>query len=278
MYGTLALHADHESNTTSDKAVQGRKRREAVQFASVEHCAHMLRGHGAVQDISLHDCKSKGGCKALAMPRYGENLVSCPLRLEDDGAGARASMMSMGREWLDDRGGQMLDEPDADGLEGLLHPEELSSLSIFPCGTDECAVVGTTAQRVVQMSKAPTGSLVPWRSLRESHGEALGAGSITSLDSSGRRLAVLQRGEGLLRVVDMSKGGLDAGVWRLQPDPADVIHGGLPKGWSAVCAGGGSLFALEEEKDGKAPSLWRFRMPKEVPATAAVGPAKRVSA
>jgi len=239
----------------------------ALSFEPAPECIELDRDRQQqVQDLAFHSCGERGsGCAALVLPRRGQYLVSCPL--EDGRPVARANSsqplrtVPLAREWLEDRGGVPLDGGASPA--GLFEPEEMASIATVPCGpgseSGRCAIVGTTARRVVQLvSKGPAGNGLQWvpkRLMRKDHGEVPGPGAFALL--GGRYLAALHRNSSQLRVTDLQEGGRTVGSWSLPK-----VHRGARGGkWSAICAGGDSLFALE---DHESPSLWRFGLPSSL--------------
>mmetsp|Transcript_7175 Transcript_7175/g.15610 ORF Transcript_7175/g.15610 Transcript_7175/m.15610 type:complete len:954 (+) Transcript_7175:168-3029(+) len=243
-------------------------RGDLLQFSPAPSCGG-LDPNTHLQDLSMHNCGEAGGCSALVLPQRAHHLVTCPLNegamLSEEGnvTVKGQALFSLGRDWLEDRGGIALNAMGGDDeSEGLLRPEEFSSLSVAPCaanasaqGLSDCIVVGTTARRVVQLKAVPGGKTdlqasLPWvprRLLRGDLGEVPDSGAVTFLGSG--HIAMLQRSEDLLTVSDLHRGGAAAGMWRLQ-------RGQRP--WAAICAGGGYLYAME---DGEDPMVWRFRAP-----------------
>lgn len=240
---------------------------QAVRFAEAPRCEVLEGGRQQVQDLTLHECGQPGGCSALVLPRFGNSLVSCPLgapELLQRGVGQPPANVSrqlkaahLARAWLEDRGGAPLDGRAPPG--GFLEPEDIASLAAVPCGAGlsgaPCAVVGTTARRVVQLvSRGREGQgqeWVPKRLVRKDHGEVPGPGAFALL--GGRYLATLHRAGSHVRVTDLSEGGRSMSSWSL-PSVAE----GEERRWASICSGGNSLFALEDREN---PSLWRFSVP-----------------
>lgn len=240
----------------------------SITFDTAPWCPDM-EALDSVQDLAVHGCsESEDGedeqsCSLLVLPKHATSLVSCPLVAgdgEEPKAGKKMTSATqlLARAWLSDRGGVAQNAEDA---EHFLIPEDVASLAVAPCGKGdaECAVLGTTGQRVVLMDavgKAAEGkspSVVPRRLLHSDHGEVPGAGAMAVVD--GRYLAVLLRDSGNVRMLDMQRGGADSGVWRLPKPTANQGGGGK---WNAICGVGDSFYALEE---GDNPSLWRFPAP-----------------
>eukprot|EP00927_Polykrikos_kofoidii_P038293 TRINITY_DN32636_c0_g2_i1.p1 TRINITY_DN32636_c0_g2~~TRINITY_DN32636_c0_g2_i1.p1 ORF type:complete len:872 (+),score=131.61 TRINITY_DN32636_c0_g2_i1:226-2841(+) len=276
------------SDSKLDHANNGHRRNGALNFVPAPPCdgvAHPRNGVGdrghAMHDIALHRC-DKDRCRALVLPRRGDRLVSCPLKLQEgeglDEFAGNISLPAIARHWLDDRGG--LPELGANTesrveQEGLLVPEDLSAIDTLPCGGEACAVLGTTARRVVQMTSVESDSvgksdsvpgqrhavIAPWRLLREDHTDTLGPGSLASFNN-GTFLAVLQREAGFLRILDVSKGGVETAKLVLSREGGKTSSGEDQTGstWAAICAGGGAVYALTDE-DGEVPAIWRFPLP-----------------
>eukprot|EP00928_Gymnodinium_smaydae_P037934 TRINITY_DN26273_c0_g3_i1.p1 TRINITY_DN26273_c0_g3~~TRINITY_DN26273_c0_g3_i1.p1 ORF type:complete len:925 (+),score=200.19 TRINITY_DN26273_c0_g3_i1:350-3124(+) len=273
--GILVAKLEAESAEKSAKQSWRRKRGPTVSFLPASRCGGLeaLEQEGlGMRDLSLHGCQSDSGCSALVLPRLGDRLVSCPVAVDGNATSdAELSDLRVGisKHWLD---------ADDDELENEQHQEQLSSLETVPCGDEDCAVVGTTAQRVVQLTSVPRPAalpalqapsrapkhLAPQWSLREAHGEPAQAGSLARLGASGRHLAMLHHGDNVLHVVDVQEGGAQVGTWRLQRDassPVPDLGGDGPAPWSAICASASHLFALEAQEPGREPSLWRFPLP-----------------
>jgi hypothetical protein len=134
--------------------------------------------------------------------------------------------------------------------------EEPSALSVLSCpdlegSVTECPVIATSAGRVVHMMPGRSGdtgeaSWVPHRMLTEDESQKVfESGYMASL--SDKHLGALHQSGEKLHVFGTGH-GTDAASLRLPKAPA-----GRP--WAAVCAGGGSVFALEGGED---PSVWRF--------------------
>eukprot|EP00927_Polykrikos_kofoidii_P048985 TRINITY_DN43138_c0_g1_i1.p1 TRINITY_DN43138_c0_g1~~TRINITY_DN43138_c0_g1_i1.p1 ORF type:complete len:899 (-),score=104.20 TRINITY_DN43138_c0_g1_i1:294-2990(-) len=287
VYGELSSRpSSKSSNVTSRTRGRAVKTVPVLKFAPAPPCeAPDADGNGVgergigAQDLALHGCDS-GVCRALVLPRHGGNLLSCALKSADDEAliesAERPSTLGLARQWLDDRGGDAHRSRDTQTVsrDGLLQPEEMSAIEVLPCGEDDCTVVGTTAQRVVQMKSTETAVIeqdgngnskrqavmAPWRLLREDHADALRSGSLASLNG-GRLLAVLER-DGVLRVLDVSEGGIETATWILSGDSRRTVDEDHSEpAWSAICAGGGAVFALADENSNE-PGIWRFPLPK----------------
>mmetsp|Transcript_60478 Transcript_60478/g.129748 ORF Transcript_60478/g.129748 Transcript_60478/m.129748 type:complete len:877 (-) Transcript_60478:84-2714(-) len=270
----LACDSAGEWFATSARAPDGRRgvlhghlsAGSAVRFNG--SAAGCLPADGPLQDLSFSGTCSQEevpGCTALLLPGSGDRLVHCSL----DAAGALPKSrplpqdLNIGRAWLDDRGGVPLD-----GSHDVsrLYPEELSSLQAIPCpggGNEACMAVGTTARRVLLLAahEAQGGGRVwvPRQLLKVGHPEVPGPGALASIDG-GRYLGLLHRGSDLFQVMDLHQGGARAGTWRLST-PTHNPHKEAGKTWSAVCSGGGAVYALE---DGESPGLWRFPLPEEL--------------
>mmetsp|Transcript_89954 Transcript_89954/g.140889 ORF Transcript_89954/g.140889 Transcript_89954/m.140889 type:complete len:888 (+) Transcript_89954:66-2729(+) len=134
--------------------------------------------------------------------------------------------------------------------------EELAAVSLTTCpdldsSVTECPVIATSAGRVVQMMPGRAGdsgeaSWVPRRLLADDESKKLvEPGFLTSL--AGSHVGALQKMGDKMHI-------LHAGLAKNAPSlklPRDPT--GRP--WTAVCAGGGSVFALES---GENPAVWRF--------------------
>mmetsp|Transcript_52155 Transcript_52155/g.169404 ORF Transcript_52155/g.169404 Transcript_52155/m.169404 type:complete len:1017 (+) Transcript_52155:196-3246(+) len=267
-----------------------------VTFAPSSACrsaAGDVLGHP--QDLALRgDCgpppaddgngtKKGGVCLAVVLPRRGERLVHCPLDEAEPAAPPVHVERAVGRSWLEDRGGEPEDEEEARASAGLLLPEELSALTTAPCAhggassagrrgdgsrDEDCVVVATSARRVLLLGAAngpPSAGaapalpqLVPRRLFRNDHGTVPGPGSLALLQ--GRFLGVLDHSTSSLHVLDLHMGGRRAGSWRLPgaQKPSSPAH---QRRFSALCAGGGAFFGLEDSDN---PSLWRFPAPVEL--------------
>lgn len=195
---------------------------------------------------------------ALALPAGGSSLISCPLASEAASLFRANTTVAISRAWLDDQGGEQVEQAD----EGMMLPEELSSLQVVPCGpkdsgSQNCLVVGTTGQRVVQMAAdgsqtAAAPVWLPKRLLHEHHGDAFGPGAFAVVEE--RYLAMLHRNSSRLRLLDLHGGGQEIASWGLPLRP-----GGSKGGWASICAGGDAVYALEDRAQ---PELWRFPLPK----------------
>lgn len=229
-------------------------------------CDRMMAANRSLHDFTLQACSYGGACAALILPHQGEDLVSCALRHRPEATVAPApASLPLGRAWLEDYGSASLEAAEGSHSRGgHLHAEEISSVEAISCNASlgrperDCVVVGTTAGRVVQMSvvEARDGTRLwaPRRTLLENPcGEVLGPGAFAVLEG-GRFLAVLQRGESVLLVLDLERGGAHVTKWRLPP----LVAG---SGWASVCATGDDIFALE---DGEEPALWRLPIPTEL--------------
>jgi hypothetical protein len=136
--------------------------------------------------------------------------------------------------------------------------EEPSALSILSCPdlegrVTECPVIATSAGRVVQMTPGRAGdtgeaSWVPRRMIAEDDGKKFAtAGALASL--SGNHLGALHTASDNLQILH-SASGTDA-----VSKPLRLPKASNERPWAAVCAGGGSVFALESGED---PAIWRF--------------------
>lgn len=134
--------------------------------------------------------------------------------------------------------------------------EEPSALSVLSCperaggGVTECPVIATSAGRVVHMMPGIAGasgkaSWVPHRMLTEDDSRFTNSGYLAAL--SDKHVGALHKTGGKLQVLHTGL-GTDASPLRLPRAPKD-------RPWAAVCAGGGSVFALESGED---PAVWRF--------------------
>lgn len=284
MDGTIFATASHE--------LSGRKRLLAghlqaptslystfeLQFEPAAECSD-LDDHGSIQDLALHNCEGNSrDCSAIVLPLQGDHLHSCPLvaptslaQSDRTTVASNSSQRSIARSWLEDRGGVPL--AGDEGLTALLHPEEMTSLSTAPClapkgsrsNGQNCLVIGTTARRIVQLdgeNKVDQKSTwMPRRLLQKLGPEVPGPGSFAMLDD-GRYLGVLHRHADEVRLLDLQAGGKPVGMWKL-PSPAD-----RNERWAGICAGGGTLYALQA---GDQPSIWRFPHPtlpkKEIATT-----------
>jgi len=249
-----------------------------LSFAPAPECLELQNSTEPIQDLTILGCKGDAHCSAMVLPRRGKSLISCPLpgsnglKLAVSAQKAGHRTLPIRKAWLNDRGGVQLDDAKNMDTEGLLHPEELSSVGTAPCiaattnsatpsgsqqGDSECVVVGTTGRRVVQMmqSGAEKAQWIPKQLLHHSHEEVPGPGAFAFL--GGRYLGVLERQEGLLHFLDLHQGGQRIGSWQLPYG----TEKGVPKDWAAICAGGDHIYALEDKAD---PSVWRFSAPQEL--------------
>eukprot|EP00913_Durusdinium_trenchii_P020439 g19201.t1 len=264
-------------------AVAGRDASElkngALQFEAAPRCV-------ALQDKTIQDSFFDNSGSVVVMPLKGQELISCPLSEKNVSTSLLARPLA--REWLEeiggtgplpepvdtkDRGGAPLEEHQ--GLKHLLHPEEISALSMAPCPLfdgapveEDCLVVGTTARRLVQLSRgkqlaSDKETWLPRRLLRRS-GESLGPGAFTAI---GKRLLVVLEKEATCRyseslssigesgansvsVLDLFAGGRSVARWTL-PRPEEKEDAG----YSGLCASHEHLFALQA---GPTPTVWRF--------------------
>lgn len=172
--------------------------------------------------------------------------------------------LELAQSWLSDRGGIPLDDDDNDM--SLLYPEELSSIAVAPCKVGqtggvggECIVVGTNARRIMRLAEHPrTGIWAPRGLIHQGDDRedpvVPSSGTLALIGS--RFLGMLDQPSNIFRAMDMQKGGVEVGSWRL-PSHNPVAMGK----WAAVCAAGDNLYALEDTED---PHLWRFRLPSHL--------------
>lgn len=237
---------------------------QQVYFDAAPGCEGLTQAGYGIRDISIQSCTPEGVCKVIVLPSQATDLIQCQVSLAELpghlGTSSNMSAQSLGRAWLEDRGGSVLEEIPGSGSTDYLQPEEISAVELAPCGAKaagkgirNCAVMGTTGRRVVLMapSGALNGQLLPKSLLQHDVYEPLAPGSFALL-GEGRFLAMLNRGSGLVRLLDLHRGGHAAATWQLPLRGANT-H------WSGICAGGGALWGMEAK--GGVPSLWRFRLP-----------------
>lgn len=223
---------------------------------------------GPIQDLAIRGCAADGSCSALVLARRGGHLVECrvPPGTEPPTVNATpGSSLPLSRLWLEDRGGVPLDG--SFRAHNLLYPEEVSSMGTVPCGSASdagaskaelgelgCVVVGTTAQRIVQLSAgdAPGAQWAPQALFQSEHGEVPEPGSFALIGD--RYLGVLQRKQGSVQVLDLQQSGAPVGAWTL----STPSKGSSTRRWASICAGGGAFYALEDAQD---PQLWQFEAP-----------------
>jgi len=256
-------------NTTGGQALarQMLDKNSMVRFGIAPTCDALGAEGSRLQDFAFPP--GPGADFVAVLPAQGGRLVRCPLA---EGAGsttADGGHQPLGRAWLEDRGGILEDdflEDPGGSVAGLLQPEDFSALALAPCpGSDsgggrqeqECAVLATTAKRVVLMgapssSTAPSPAWVPRQLLRNVMGQAApGPGSLALLD--GRFLGVLDQSNSLLHVLDLQHDGRVINSYRLPHHRRDETGA-----WASICAGGGAFYAIEDHEQ---PSLWRFPVP-----------------
>lgn len=229
--------------------LRGELKNGALQFEAAPRCVALQ--DKTIQDLALHSNSSS----VVVMPLKGQELISCPLSEKNVSTSLLARPLA--REWLEDRGGAPLEEHQ--GLKHLLHPEEISALSMAPCPLfdgapveEDCLVVGTTARRLVQLSRgkqlaSDKETWLPRRLLRRS-GESLGPGAFTAIGK--RLLVVLEKEANSVSVLDLFAGGRSVARWTL-PRPEEKEDAG----YSGLCASHEHLFALQA---GPTPTVWRF--------------------
>jgi len=256
---------DGSMGLVQGRAVQLGGANQSVDFGGAVPCAEVREAHGPIQDLAIQSCRGDQACFALVLPKKGSHLVSCPLaapsRPSKEAGAETAPTLPVGRQWLDDRGGV---PPEGGGEGNLLWPEELSSVGSVPCngeggqGGAPCAVVGTTARRLVLLGVDREGGAgprwLPTGLVEDDHGEVPEPGAFAVLGE--RYLGALQRKKSLLQVMDLHNGGAHMGTWRLPP-----AEEGSDAKWSSICASGNSFYALEDQGS---PSLWRFPAPSEL--------------
>lgn len=262
----------------------------SVHFEEAPRCPALDSEDTQIQDLALANRCSRqtisgngtgwlpAGCAVLVLPHRGARLVPCPLwpqSSEAATAAGEAAGAPLGCLWLEEL--SALPSPPCGGASRVgcsqreRNMEELSALAVVPCANasrggstqrehnledGDCAIVGTTAKRVVllgtplagaQGHAQPDGVAVPWvprRLIRPADSEVLEAGALALLN--GRFLGQLDRRSGVVHVADLRDGR--TGAWRL-PEHS---------GWAAMCAGGDAFFVLEDKER---PSLWRFPAP-----------------
>lgn len=217
---------------------------------------------GTMSDLAMN-CESKESCReVMLLPSSAKHLISCPLTsgelVQRNGTLSllghtrtmSAASVPLARNWLEqvhnDEGTPMF-------------TEELSALAATPCSKgakENCLVLGTSGRRLVRMAMQGTRPTsppiwVPRQVLLEGHFEAPSSGSLALLQN--RYMAVLHRKARAVHLYDMDNDGEPFRSWKLPPgDKANHR-------WVSLCAGGGSLFAME---DGNKPSIWRFTFPE----------------
>jgi len=233
-----------------------------VRFEPAPDCS-ALAPSTLLQDLAV-TCHHSESCHATVLPLKGDRLLSCPL-FAANGTTELAGG-TLGREWLEDRGGSPLDENS--GLGHLLHPEEVTSLGTSPCPAKfedeqpakihDCLVVGTTARRLVQLGRGLSQETwLPRRLLQRQAAEVPGPGAFAVL-GRGRFLGVLHRDASTVRLLDLATGGREHASWVLPRPPQDSTIDGLGH-FAGICAGKDALYALQA---GPSPSVWRFRHPQ----------------
>mmetsp|Transcript_112440 Transcript_112440/g.195042 ORF Transcript_112440/g.195042 Transcript_112440/m.195042 type:complete len:860 (-) Transcript_112440:58-2637(-) len=244
----------------------GARERHILRFDAAPPCPHAEGAGGlAIQDLAVQSCSSTRGCVAVVLPREGRRLVTCALSASNETAIApqmTGDSTEIARSWLED--GSVLHAGHA--AKSREASEELTSLGLVPCGADsdledhvatsEFAVVGTSTNRVVQLALAQGLAqqpvLAPRHVLAEGDPEVSGVGVFAQFGT--RYLGMLHRKSSSLHILDLAQGGVRAGIVRLPPSPRGSF-------WSAVCAGGGSIYALEAGED---PAIWRFAAPRQL--------------
>lgn len=244
----------------------GSRERHKLLFDAAPSCP-LAEGVGglAIQDLALPSCSNANECMATVLPRRGHHLVHCPMSEPDDTAAVPERISNstpIARSWLED-GGALHAGHAANSKAGS---EELIALAVIPCDTDnaledhvstrECAVVGTSAQRVVRLALTQGSALqpvfAPRHILVEGELEVSGVGTFARFGN--RYLGMLHRTSNSLHLLDLANGGVRSGIVRLPPSPRGPA-------WAAVCAGGGYIYALEAGED---PAVWRFAAPQQL--------------
>lgn len=271
--GKLAQKVHADSSSTSTQYFLAPLPSEQIHFEPSDACQYSASNTTEFldrpHDLTLKgDCTRKGNtCSAVLLTSTRENLLHCELGGSVSGGYDR---QSLGRAWLEDRGGEKLNQNFERVDAGILEPEELSAVVSAPCAGNAhangantgCVVVMTTARRLVLMGGTPRNdhlrpALVPRRLLRQqSHDTTPDVGSLAMLDN--RYLGILDQKFSTVQFIDVGNGGHISGTWKL-PELSPKVSRSK---WSSICAGGGAFFALSENADEF--NLWRLQVPLQM--------------
>lgn len=231
--------------------VATRTKKPAVSFIAAPVC-ESIEGE-ALQDVSVQCHAQKDGrpCQALVLHQQGRRISTCDLskpssRVNRQGSNEEPTVTSVADAWL--------------GPESHSAPEGMMALASAPqCSlkNKDCAFIGTSSQRIVEMDRGDENSTVgspewfPNRLVREKSpgSSSMSSGALHFINK--RYLGLLLTGSHRLEVLDLEHGGAVAGSWAL-PEDSD---------WNAMCATGDDLYLLSK---GPSPELWHFPVPAEL--------------
>jgi len=216
--------------------------KQHAHFKAAPMCEH-IQGE-ALQDVSLR-CGpngSTGACHAVVLHKNGQRVAGCAL----GGASANATSVlpptNIAEEFL--------------RAKGAVRTETAVALAVTSeCEgkVRDCAYVGTSSERIVEMKRAAGGSQewFPTRLLQatQSSWPTMSSGSIHVIN--GRYLGVLSRDGDHIQVLDLHKDGAAVNSWQLP----EHQH------WGSMCAAGNSLYFLSK---GASPEVWRFPVPQQL--------------
>lgn len=211
-----------------------------------------------------------GSCEALVLHRHGQRLAACGLNAAaeaDFAVGENSEVVNVSASWLEKEPHKDCNDkfqrrgPNAGMPSKLEKPRSLTvnpqCMGLSGARSWECAVLGTTHGRVVQLGWRSQGEeLIPTDSFTEGHQDA-GHQSVRAVGS--RYLGVLHKDGRSIQLLDLKNGGFPSGKLALPEDrPA-----------SAFCVGGGYVYTLSPNSmragDSllqEAPSeLWRIPLP-----------------
>lgn len=228
-----------------------------IKFERAPDC-EAIEGE-SLQDVSLRcsNGKSAGACEAVVLHDKGRRLASCGLNTASEQQGHKSNATEQHSSIK-----LLAGEQFSAGQERV---QSFALASQCSGQTRDCAYVGTSDQRVLEMKRLAEGdgnsSLYPKRLLgtKAQVAAPLAGGAIDVMGT--RYLGLLQRDGRRLQVLDLQRRGAIVGLWRLPGHPERKSW--TPEGptWTAMCAAGDHLYMISK---GLSPDIWQFPVPQQL--------------
>jgi len=210
--------------------------KDHVQFTPLPLSEH-IQGESLL-DVSLR-CGSSGPCHAAVLHGLGQRLSTFPLDASSLDATSGGLGKTNGEAFLQD--GTVLDESAV----------ALAISSQCQGRAHDCAYVGTSENRIVEMQRTRDGRR-EWFRHRLLRPWTASSGSMGLIQD--RYLGVLHSDGQRFQVIDLHKDDGVVSSWQL-PETSDG------RAFGAMCAAGDNLYFLSK---GYSPQIWRFALPEHL--------------